>query len=314
MGSLRKWASKLLLKGMCLAEETISNRSQTVPLVTWKAEFAWNFLMLTYNKRLSCSQLGRNWRDHFVNGKIRTGILCWALLSLAAGQAFAMHRYVPQHHRRVHRHHFRRAYWNPVFRPSRESLLIQNEEIDRLDLPRIQDEAQLQELVASGDLVPITASESLRIAPQLPENRRYCRPWTLDFLNDLSNDYYKEFGSQIQVNSAVRTVKVQKKLRRHNRNAAPYEGDTASSHLAGITVDVQRRGMTIQQIKWVEQYLVPLHDMGLIEPEEERHQWCFHIMVSDRYDDWRESRMLAGDQQGDEGPVNPELQTVSQQQ
>jgi Family of unknown function (DUF5715) len=270
--------------------------------------------MLTYNKRLLCSQLGRNLRDHFVTGKIRTGLFFCVLLSLAVGQAFAMHRYIPRHHRRARRHHFRRVYWNPVFRPSRESLLIQNEEIDRLDLPRIQDDAQLQELVASGDLVAIAPSESLRINSTLPENRRYCRPWTLDFLNDLSNDYYQRFHSQIQLNSAVRTVKVQKRLRRHNRNAAPYEGDTASSHLAGITVDIQRRGMTVEQIKWVEQYLIPLHDMGLVEPEEERHHWCFHIMVSDRYDDWRESRMLAGDSQGDEGPINPELRTVSQQQ
>lgn len=272
--------------------------------------------MLTYNKPLPYPQLAPKERDrfvgrHFVNGKIRAVVLIWALLGLAVGQAAAMRRYVPRHHRNLRRH-FRRTRWNPVFRPSHESLLLQNEEIDRLDLPRIQDEAQLQELVASGDLLAITPTESLRIAPQLPQNRRYCRPWTLDFLNDISNDYYKQFGQQMQVNSAVRTVKVQKKLRRHNRNAAPYEGDTASSHLAGITVDIQRRGMTRDQVKWVEQYMVPLHDMGLIEPEEERHQWCFHVMVSDRYDDWRESKMLAGQDAPDS--VEPSFQTVSQQQ
>ena len=91
-------------------------------------------------------------------------------------------------------------------------------------------------------------------------------------------------------------MKVQKKLRRHNRNAAPAEGDLASSHLAGITVDLQRRGMTRQQIKWVEEYMLPLKDQGLIEPEEERHQWVFHVAVSGRYADWREAKMLAGEQ------------------
>ena len=40
----------------------------------------------------------------------------------------------------------------------------------------------------------------------------------------------------------------------------------------------------------------PLKDQGLIEPEEERHQWVFHVMVSGRYTDWRESKMLAGEQ------------------
>src|SRR5262249_12691557 len=92
--------------------------------------------------------------------------------------------------------------------------------------------------------------------------------------------------------SAVRTVKVQKKLRRHNRNAAPADGDTASSHLAGITVDLQRRGMTKEQIRFVENYLFYLHQLGLVEPEEERRHWCFHVMVSDRYTDWRRSQTV----------------------
>jgi Family of unknown function (DUF5715) len=273
--------------------------------------------MLPYNSRLLCSQLGRNCRDHFVKEQRKRAVLLFVLFSVATcGQAFAMHRYVPRsaHYRSTRRHHFRRLFWNPVFRPSRESLLRQNEEIDRLDLPRIQDDAQLDELKASGDLVAIVPTESLRIAPQLPENRRYCRPWTLDFLNDISDDFYKQFHAQLQVNSAVRTVKVQKKLRRHNRNAAPYEGDTASSHLAGITVDIQRRGLTRQQIKWVEQYMIPLHDMGLIEPEEERHQWCFHVMVSDHYDDWREAKILADQPESDGIPEAVDLQTVSEKQ
>ena len=131
-----------------------------------------------------------------------------------------------------------------MFRPSHDSLLRQNEEIDRLDLPRIQDDAELEALKASGALVPIEESDSLKIEPSLDPSRRYCRPWTRDFVADLSEVYYRQFHEQIQVNSAVRTVKVQKKLRRRNRNAAPAEGDTASSHLAGITVDLQRRGMT----------------------------------------------------------------------
>jgi hypothetical protein len=88
---------------------------------------------------------------------------------------------------------------------------------------------------------------------------------------------------------------VQKKLRRHNRNAAPAEGEIASSHLAGITVDIQRRGLSKAQLKWVQDYLRPLKAMGLVEPEEERRQWVFHIMVSDRYSDWRESRVLSGE-------------------
>jgi Family of unknown function (DUF5715) len=220
------------------------------------------------------------------------------------GQAFGLHRYVAprhSHHATTHRAHIRRLRWNPVFRPSRDSLLRQNEEIDRLDLPRIQDDNELEQLKTSEDLVPLVAGQSLRFDPRLDPDRRYCRPWTRDFVDDLSEAYYKEFHNQIQVNSAVRTVRIQKKLRRHNRNAAPEKGELASSHLAGITVDLQRRGMTRQQVRFVENYMLPLKNLGLIEPEEERHQWVFHVMVSDRYTEWREARMLAGEQQNQAG-------------
>lgn len=227
-----------------------------------------------------------------------------ALLLLTLGvwsPAFAMRRTVSRHyHRPTRRSHVRRILWNPLFRPSHDSLIRQNAVIDRLDLPRIQDDNELEELKASQDLVPIIPGKTLRIDPRLDPDRRYCRPWTRDFVDDLSAAYYKQFGQQIQINSAVRTVQVQKKLRRHNRNAAPEKGETASSHLAGITVDIQRRGMTRKQVKWVEQYMLPLKNLGLIEPEEERRQWVFHVAVSDQYTDWREARMLAGEHPEDD--------------
>ena len=59
--------------------------------------------------------------------------------------------------------------------------------------------------------------------------------------------------------------------------------------------------------KYVRGHLDAVHDQvnvtrdacavhALIEPEEERRQWVFHVMVSERYTDWRESQMLAGEQ------------------
>jgi len=219
------------------------------------------------------------------------------LVTLALScHAFAVRPMVSPRYHRMHR--IRRIPWNPVFKPSHESLLLQNAEIDRLNLPRIRDDKQLQKLIGNGELVAIVPSESLRIQPSLDPERRFCRPWTLDFVQDISEAYYREFHEQIQVNSAVRTVLVQKKLRRHNRNAAPESGETASSHLAGLTVDLQRRGMTKSQVKWMEEYMRPLKEMGLIEPEEERHHWCFHIMVGGSYDEYRATKMLATQQDG----------------
>jgi len=216
-------------------------------------------------------------------------------LCIAQSAAFGLRSTEPARtttHRSRKPAHRSRIRWNPLFRPSHDSLLRQNAEVDRLDLPRIADDAELEQLKATNALVPIRESETLKIEHRLDPNRRYCRPWTRDFVDDLSQAYYRKFHTQIQLNSAVRTVKVQKKLRRHNRNAAPAEGDTASSHLAGITVDLQRRGMTKQQVHYVEGYLFYLRELGLVEPEEERRHWCFHVMVSDRYSDWRQSQTL----------------------
>ena len=192
---------------------------------------------------------------------------------------------------------YRRVYWNPVLRGSRESLLRQNEEIDRLELPRIQNDDELQTMILRQELVDIQESESLRIAGNLETTRRYCRPWTREFLEDLSAAFYDEFGRSIQVNSAVRTIEQQKKLRRRNRNAAPIEGDTASSHLAGTTIDLAKRGLKRKEKKWLDAYLKNLQDQGLIEAAEERRQACYHIMVKSGYSDWRAaSETIAADQ------------------
>lgn len=225
-----------------------------------------------------------------------------------SGTAFAVHHATTP---RTHHRHFRWLRWNPLFKPSHESLLIQNAEIDRLELPRIQDETELEALKADGSLVEIIPSETLRIEHSLDPSRRYCRPWTLAFVNDLSQSYYNRFHQQIQLNSAVRTVKVQKKLRRHNRNAAPAEGDTASSHLAGVTVDLQRRGLSKDQIRWMEHYLFYMKSLGLVEPEEERRHWCFHIMVSGHYSDWRETQTIIPMEHPDqEKPATPSTEVA----
>jgi hypothetical protein len=217
---------------------------------------------------------------------ISTLVLLTALL--AALPAFAVRPDAHYRHRRV-----RRVKWNPVLRGSHDSMNRQNEEIDRLQLPRIADDQQLLELERNEELVPIQETRSLRINPGIQPEKRYCRPWTNQFLQDMSQAYYNQFHIPMQVNSAVRTMEQQHKLRRHNGNAAPETGEDASSHLAGITVDLAKRGLTRAQHAWVEQYLKNLRDQGLVEAAEERRQACFHVMVSDRYTEWREANQSA---------------------
>jgi hypothetical protein len=225
-----------------------------------------------------------------LKNRVLTSSLVLVAALWSALPAFAVHKTV----RYRHRGHYRHVKWNPVLRGSVDSMTRQNEEIDRLQLPRIADQEQLMELERSQELVPVRETRALRWSDAVQSDKRYARPWTTQFLQDMSEAYYKQFSTPLQVNSAVRTMEQQQKLRRHNRNAAPELGDLASSHLAGTTVDLARRGLNKEQHAWMEAYLKNLRDLGLVEAAEERHTWCFHVMVSNRYTEWREANLLAG--------------------
>jgi Family of unknown function (DUF5715) len=225
------------------------------------------------------------------------------LLSLSSGSFAASIR--TRYHRSTVRH-VRHLRWTPILKGSHDSLLRQNAEIDRLQLVRIQNDQDLQGLIARDQLVALPETHMLRIDSRLEPSRRYCRPWTRLFLEDFAQAYYKQFRQPLQVNSAVRTVDQQERLARYNRNAAPAEGETASSHLAGLTVDIAKKGMTRKQRAFAEAYLVNLRNHGLVEAVEERRQACFHVMVSDRYTAWRDSEKLATAPRSSEAPVNPQ--------
>lgn len=163
-----------------------------------------------------------------------------------------------------------------MFPPTRESLLQQNLKINQMALERIADEHRLAELVNDGTLVALPNDGAVKIAPSLPSNRRYALPMVRDLVSDLASAYYAEFGLPLQLDSAVRPKSVQKKLRRRNKSAAPVDGEAASSHEAGTTVDFSRR-MSKKQTNWLEWRLLYYYGRGLVLVEEEKH--CFHVMT-----------------------------------
>jgi len=213
-------------------------------------------------------------------------------LLLAGTPAFAVHAKDRHTVRKTHNAHYRHVVWNPVLRAPTGSQLRQNEEIDRLQLPRIADDTQLEELERNQELIEVQETKALHISPVIQTNKRYLRPWANQFLVDMSDAYYTRFHVPLQLNSAVRTMEQQYKLRFHNSNAAPETGETASSHLAGITMDLAKRGLGRLQHEFVVDYLKNLRDQGLVEAIEERRTHCFHVMVSDRYTGWREIRQV----------------------
>lgn len=180
------------------------------------------------------------------------------------------------------RYRFNYAKWAPMFPGSHDKLVAQNAELDRAEVPRMNNEFELLQSEMANDLVPVNETDALKIADNLLDTRRYCRPWTRDFLQDISQAYYETFHTPLQVNSLVRTADQQAWLRRHNRFAAPASGDTASTHLAGVSVDLSRRGLTKTQYAWIRGYLQPLQEKGMVDPIEER-QPVLHVVVFEKY-------------------------------
>jgi hypothetical protein len=164
-----------------------------------------------------------------------------------------------------------------------ESLVRQNQKTEADGLERIEDDNDLHDRIARKLLVPVPVSGALTINSTLPQDRRYCRPWTAGFLTDLARAHSDKFHSSVEVSSAVRTVEYQKRLRRTNGNAAAAEGDIASPHLTGATIDIAKTGLSRQEISWMRTWLLPLQERGLIDVEEEFRQACFHITVYKSY-------------------------------
>ncbi len=171
----------------------------------------------------------------------------------------------------------------PALKGSHGILVHQNEMADQEGLVRVQDDADLELLRERRQLVAIPASAALAVDERLPLNRRFCRPWTAQFLYDLSRVHSGRFHRSLQVNSAVRTVEYQRHLERVNGNAAPAEGDDASPHLTGATIDIAKKGLSMEEVGWMRAYLAPLQAAGKIDVEEEFYQSCFHITVYRSY-------------------------------
>jgi hypothetical protein len=166
---------------------------------------------------------------------------------------------------------------------SHEILVHQNVMADRDGLDRVRDDADLEDMRAEKMLVAIPSVQGIVVDERLPMNRRYCRPWTAEFLEALARAHYARFHTSLQVNSAVRTVEFQERLRYTNGNAAPAEGETASPHLTGQAVDLAKHGLSLTEIAWLRGYLLPLVQEGKVDVEEEFQQACFHISVYRRY-------------------------------
>ncbi len=197
--------------------------------------------------------------------KLRAIIIVIAIICIAAGS-----------HRGL-RHSI--AYY---LKGSKKSQRKQNQVAYHEGLTRIKDDKQLKKFTKAKILVPI--SSKVRVDHRLARKFRVVRPEANKLLVDLTKAGKNRFHKNIvKVNSAVRTIAYQKKLRHRNGNAAKISGPLASSHPTGATVDIAKKGLSRPQLQWMRYRLAMLEDRGLIEVTEEHRQPVFHLMVFRRY-------------------------------
>jgi D-alanyl-D-alanine dipeptidase len=132
-------------------------------------------------------------------------------------------------------------------------------------------------MIEAEELESIPQNKALAVSRALPKDRSYVLPRVNVFLLELSADFYVTFGTALTVDSAVRSASVQRRLRRFNASAAPVDGETASSHEAGCTVDLSRR-LTRAQQHWLE-YRLAYYEYAQQRIIVEQERNCFHIMV-----------------------------------
>lgn len=170
-----------------------------------------------------------------------------------------------------------------------ESLERQNRRIDAVEIHRFENDADLAQAIQDGSMVLLEDMPGMKVnEDQVLPKFRYVRPWVRDYLFVRAAEFYKLFGGRsFQINSAVRTREYQRKLRQinpkthkpENANAAEIAGPRASSHIAGTTVDVAKKGLTRAELQWFRMDLCRDERENLIEATEERKQAVLHFMV-----------------------------------
>jgi hypothetical protein len=176
-----------------------------------------------------------------------------------------------------------------TLRANSESQLIQNEQADEDRLSRMEDQQMIDRYARLKLLVPVADQTRDFYIYNVPEERRYLRPWAKLFLERLSRQFRGRFGRTLRITSLVRTADHQRSLRGRNPNAAAPDGEKRSAHLTGACIDISKKDMTRSQMRWVREVLSELKQKGYLFAVEEFTIPNFHIMVHRDYTDYVEA-------------------------
>lgn len=170
----------------------------------------------------------------------------------------------------------------------RSSQIWQNIMADEMGLTRFKNIRDAAGAIAAKKLVLLSGSSSYSAGRM--RGYRYCLPMTRDWVEAFGAKFKSVWGKKLPIKSALRPQDVQRSMtviikhgprrgQQRNINAAPPEGPRASSHMTGATVDIGKRGLTDEEIRWLRDALLAAEAGGEVEATEEFKKPCFHVMV-----------------------------------
>lgn len=173
-------------------------------------------------------------------------------------------------------------------RLSESQSLLRRERVERFETIR-----EIQKAVVKGLLYPIPNAGVIYAVDSLPAERRFCRPYSLNFMQDLAKEMLDSLNKRLLVTSCIRDEKAQSRLRRLSKSAAPVKGKSSTTHYSGAAVDVSFRSVDlasekIVRLSWKERQVVTRalkrrKKKGLLVfgVESAKNHW--HVVVSKKY-------------------------------
>jgi LysM repeat protein len=147
---------------------------------------------------------------------------------------------------------------------SRTAMRKQNSVAQQQDYTFLRTTTDVKRFVESGYLVPVGATEALKLSGvSFP----YARPAVKTFAERLASQYQGACGNKLIVTSLTRPVSKQ-----------PRNAHQLSVHPAGMALDIRVSERAACR-RWLESTLVSLEKKGVLEATRERNPAHYHVAV-----------------------------------
>lgn len=175
----------------------------------------------------------------------------------------------------------------PSLRGSPASMVQQNQVAKEHSLPFYRTGTEIQQAVASGELVELPGNENYEVADFV--RHPFLQPEALLFVERLSEQYREACGQKLVVTSGVRPTSGQ-----------PSNAHRLSVHPAGMAVDLRVSDRAACR-SWLESALLGMESRGLLNAVREYHPPHYHVAVFPKqYRAYAEERMAAEAEQARE--------------